>query len=217
MESDTEREGFSICPSKGQHSTGYHLGCLVAGVSCHPTAGIGKVQRELLVRDAGWGTEPGVWLPRPPAYCEEKKKRFEMGASGLAMIRVIWTMSPSSMSPKTTRAASSTSPSLQPSTAGSPFWPLLLCHQRQEQDLAWAWVSPFALPHLCDSDWGEAGTTHWWGKGWGFSQELVWNGVGLGCMGVTGDSISGSEKWWDLVHLENWKIREKEYHRVILL
>lgn len=79
MESDTEREGFSMCLSKGQHSTGYHLGCLVAGVSCHPTAGIGKGQRELLVWAAGWGTEPGVWLPHPPCLLCRKEEIWNGG------------------------------------------------------------------------------------------------------------------------------------------
>lgn len=36
--------------------------------------------------------------------------------------------------------------------------------------------------------------------------------MGLGCIGLT-----GSEKQWDLVLLENSEIREKECHRVILL
>lgn len=196
-------------PIKVTHSTGCRLGWLVVDISHHPTACAGKGQGEL----------PGTvcWLRNGAGHLAstthfllsslEKKKEAWKGATRMARSNMhnicVFNIPQDNGSSR-----------LHPPTAGSPFWlPFLWWDNIRDKNKIWPELGCLHLllfTHVTANSGWEVGTTYWWGKEWGFSRELVWDGMGLGCIGVTGDCISGSEKEWDLVLLENGEIWEEK-------
>lgn len=189
-------------PIKASHSAGWWLASATI-----PLRALGKVN-ELPGTVWGLRNQAGHLASTPPFLmcgCHPRGRRRRCESRVPGWLGAICTMSVSLTSPKTTGEADSIPPLLS-LYSGFPFSDGITSETRARSGLSLGFFI-FSSSLVWRRCW-RGGRDHFLVREG--MRLLTGTGVGLGCVGVIGDSISGGEKQWDLLLLENGEMWEEK-------